>query len=127
MDFTITPHPIGEALGAAFRVFLLAGVAALPLGLAVAAAAYWRRRQGLPPSLRLPVFLVALIYGLNLVLLLAGTIGLAVEAFSFGVDPATLWWLASLLALNLVGSASWIHVLRRVRPDEPIQLGLDRS
>ena len=127
MDFTVTPHPIGEALGAAFRVFLLSGVVALPLGLAVAAAAYWRRRQGLPPALRLPVLLVVLIYGLNLVLLLASTVGLAVEAFSSDADPAMLWLLASLLALNLVGGALWLYVLRRVRPDEPIRLGLDRS
>ena len=122
----MSPDPIGEALGAALRVFLLAGVAALPLGLAVAAAAFWRRRQGLPPILRLLVLLVVLIYGLNLLLLLASGVGLAVEAFSSGADPAMLWFIASLLALNLVGGAVWVYVLRRVRPDEPIRLGLDR-
>jgi hypothetical protein len=124
MDLNITPHPIGQELGAAFRVFLLVGVAALPLGLAVAAAAFWRRRQGLPPFLRLPVLLVVLIYGLNLVLLLAGGAALVLEAVSSGTVPAILTFVVSLFALNLVGGAFWVYVLRRVRPDEPIRLGL---
>ena len=125
MDLTVISYdPIGQELGAALRVFLLAGVAALPLGLAVAAAAFWRRRQGLPPFLRLPVLLVVLIYGLNLVLLLASGVALAVEALSYGSVPAILWFVASLFALNLVGGAFWLYVLRRVRPDELIRLGL---
>jgi hypothetical protein len=127
MELTVTPHPIGEALGAAFRVFLLAGVVALPLGLAVAAVAFRRRRQGFPPALRLPVLLVVLVYGLNLALLLVSGVALGVEAVSSGALPAALSFMAVLLALNLAGGVFWVYVLRRVRPDEPIRLGLDRS
>ena len=126
MDFTPTSHPIGEALSAAFRVFLLAGVVGLPLGLVVAVAAYWRRRQGLAPSLWLPVLLIVLIYGLNLALLLVSGAALAVEALSSGTIPAMLSFTAALLGLNVVGGAFWLYALRSVRPDEPIRLGMDQ-